>query len=129
MLPKNRNRGSSAVFTNWALIDLIFGWSGATPERTSPHGVGSISSMSTATSNSSDASAAFSKDAAAKNPDGPEPTMATWNGRILKPSVHALPRRKGAENGLGVAVAGAHDGDLMLDAEPRQMAEVPHVVT
>jgi hypothetical protein len=37
--------------------------------------------MSTTTSNPSDVvelSAAFSNDAAAKKPDGPEPTMATW---------------------------------------------------
>jgi hypothetical protein len=66
MLPKNRNRGSSAVFSNWALIDLIFGWSGATPERTSPHGVGNISSMSTRTSASSFESANFRSEAAAK---------------------------------------------------------------
>src|SRR6185437_6399491 len=83
MLPKKRKRGSAAVFSNCLLIDLISGWSGATPERTSPHGVGSISNMSTATPISSDASAAFSRDAAAKNPDGPEPTIATWYGRIL----------------------------------------------
>src|SRR6185437_11080554 len=86
MLPKNRNRGSSAVFSNWALIDLIFGWSGATPERTSPHGVGSISSMSTRTSlfwlATSTESANFSSEAAAKYPDGPAPTIATWYGRI-----------------------------------------------
>src|SRR5882724_10725314 len=82
MLPKNRNRGSSAVFSNWALIDLILGWSGATPERTSPHGVGSISSMSTRTSASSVASANFSSEAAAKYPEGPEPTIATWYERI-----------------------------------------------
>ena len=66
MLPKNRNRGCNAVFSNCALIDLIFGWSGATPERTRPHGVGSISSMSTCTSIGSAASASFSSDAAAK---------------------------------------------------------------
>jgi hypothetical protein len=34
--------------------------------------------MSIAMSMSLDASAAFSSDAAAKNPDGPEPTIATW---------------------------------------------------
>jgi hypothetical protein len=67
MLPKNRNRGSSAVFSNCALIDLIFGWSGATPDRTSPHGVGSISSMSTRTSASvSSALANLRSEAAAK---------------------------------------------------------------
>src|SRR6478752_9201255 len=89
MFPKNRNLGSRAVFSNWALIDLIFGWSGATPERTRPHGVGSISSMSTATSRpprdwSPDSrfwSAAFSRAAAAKYPEGPAPTIATWYGR------------------------------------------------
>jgi hypothetical protein len=48
----------------------------ATPDRTRPHGVGNIASMSTATSMSSEESAAFSSDAAAKNPDGPEPTIA-----------------------------------------------------
>src|SRR3954463_12318587 len=86
MFPKNRNLGSRAVFSNWALIDLIFGWSGATPERTRPHGVGSISSMSTRTSASSVVSANFSSDAAAKYPEGPEPTIATWYGRI--PDLH-----------------------------------------
>src|SRR3984885_5315984 len=94
-LPKKRKRGSSAIFSNCLLIDLILGWSGATPERTSPHGVGSISSMSTATS----ISAALSRDAAAKNPDGPEPTMATWYGRILLLHLlfRARLRREGAE--------------------------------
>ena len=77
-LPKNLNRASSAIFSNCLLIDLIFGWSGATPERTKPHGVGSISSMSMAMSMWSSESAALSSDAAAKNPEGPEPTMATW---------------------------------------------------
>src|SRR5246127_5515466 len=43
--------------------------------------------MSTPTSMSSGGSAAFNNDAAAKKPDGPEPTMATWYGRILEPSV------------------------------------------
>src|SRR5690349_10179126 len=76
-LPKNRKCGSAAIFSNCALIDLIFGWSGATPERTSPQGVGSISIMSTRKSRSF-----FNSEAAAKNPDGPEPTIATWYGRI-----------------------------------------------
>jgi hypothetical protein len=69
MLPKNRNRGSVAVFSNVRLIDLIFGWSGATPERTKPHGVGSISSMSIATSappSATEESANRSSEAAAK---------------------------------------------------------------
>ena len=68
MLPKNRNRGSREVFSNALLIDLIFGWSGATPERTRPHGVGSISSMSTRMSGpppATDPSANFSSEAAA----------------------------------------------------------------
>lgn len=46
------------------------------PGAHQPPGVGNISSMSTAMSRSSVVSAAFSKDAAAKNADGPEPTMA-----------------------------------------------------
>lgn len=50
----------------------------ATPERTNPNGVGNISSMSTRTSWSPSESANFSRDAAAKYPEGPEPTMATW---------------------------------------------------
>ena len=77
MLPKKRNRGSAEILSNWALIDLIFGWSGATPERTRPHGVGNISSMSTRTSRLSPAPPNLSRDAAAKYPEGPEPTMAT----------------------------------------------------
>ena len=36
-----------AVFSYTRVTDLIFGWSGATPERTSPNGVGSASSRST----------------------------------------------------------------------------------
>jgi hypothetical protein len=32
---------------------------------------------------SSDALAAFSSDVAGKNPDGPEPTIATWYGRSI----------------------------------------------
>ena len=52
--PRCCRRSGSAdrapIFSNCALIVLIFGWSGATPERTRPHGVGSISSMSTRTS-------------------------------------------------------------------------------
>ena len=56
----------AAVFSNCALIDLILGWSGATPERTSPHGVGSISIMSTWMSIGSGASPSLSSDAAAK---------------------------------------------------------------
>src|SRR5436305_14152691 len=102
MLPKKRNRGSSDVFVNCALIDLIFGWSGATPERTRPHGVGSISSMSTATSMSCDASAALSNEAAAKKPDGPEPTMATWYGRIREPSLRAGLRARGLSVAAGL---------------------------
>src|SRR6202000_686824 len=90
---------------------LTLGGSGPTPDRTRPHGVGNISSMSTATSISSEASAAFSKEAAAKKPDGPEPTTATWYGRILEPSVRARPRRKGLKKGWA-SRAGAHDGHL-----------------
>ena len=40
---------SAAVFSNTRETDLIFGWSGATPARTSPHGVGSRSNISTST--------------------------------------------------------------------------------
>ena len=81
MFPKNRNRASAAIFSNCPLIDLILGWSGATPERTRPQGVGSISNMSTRTSGQPDTgelSAARSRAAAAKYPEGPEPTIATW---------------------------------------------------
>src|SRR4051794_38364195 len=122
-LPKKRKRGSSAVFSNCLLIDLILGWSGATPERTSPQGVGSISSMSTATSSSSEASAAFSKDAAAKNPDGPEPTMATWYGRIDQLSVGARLRRKGLLKRNWPQSRGARDGLLMLNAVAGNVGE------
>src|SRR6478752_270566 len=91
MLPKNRNRGSAEIFSNCALIDLIFGWSGATPERTSPHGVGSISNMSTRTSSSD-----FNSDAAAKNPEGPEPTIAMWYGRMASLFVRLTGGAQGA---------------------------------
>ena len=50
-------RDCAAVFSYTRVTDLIFGWSGATPERTRPHGVGSRSIMST----SRRPSAAFSR--------------------------------------------------------------------
>ena len=46
-LPKKRKPGSFAVFSNTRETALISGWSGATPRRTSPHGVGSRSIRST----------------------------------------------------------------------------------
>ena len=46
-LPKNRKPGSFAVFSKTRETALISGWSGATPSRTRPHGVGSRSIMST----------------------------------------------------------------------------------
>ena len=45
--PKKRKPGRAAIFSNARETDLIFGWSGATPRRTSPHGVGRRSNMST----------------------------------------------------------------------------------
>ena len=47
MPPKKRNLGLAAVFSYTRVTDLILGWSGATPARTSPNGVGSASSTST----------------------------------------------------------------------------------
>ena len=35
-LPKKRNPSRVAVFSYIRITDLIFGWSGATPARTSP---------------------------------------------------------------------------------------------
>ena len=52
-LPKNRKPSRAAVFSYTRMTDLIFGWSGATPARTSPNGVGRRSNMSTSTSTSS----------------------------------------------------------------------------
>ena len=37
-LPKKRKPGSFAIFSNTRETALIFGWSGATPRRTRPHG-------------------------------------------------------------------------------------------
>ena len=50
--PPRRCRGSgspgrAAIFSNARETSFSFGWSGATPSRTSPHGVGSRSIMST----------------------------------------------------------------------------------
>ena len=56
--PKNRNSSRRAVLSYCALTDLIFGWSGATPSRTRPHGVASRSNMSTRTSSSASSNAA-----------------------------------------------------------------------
>ena len=41
--PKKRNDSCAAVLAYTRMTDLIFGWSGATPARTSPYGVGSAS--------------------------------------------------------------------------------------
>jgi hypothetical protein len=53
MLPKKRKPGCKAVLSNAAVTDLIFWWSGATPKRTRPNGVGSRSNMSTWTTSRS----------------------------------------------------------------------------
>ena len=42
-------RARAAILSNARETALMFGWSGATPSRTSPHGVGSRSIMSTST--------------------------------------------------------------------------------
>jgi hypothetical protein len=52
-LPKNRKPGFAAVFSNARDTALMFSWSGATPSRTSPCGVGSLSMTSTSTGGSS----------------------------------------------------------------------------
>ena len=46
-LPKKRKPGFCAIRSNARETALMFSWSGATPSRTSPHGVGRRSSMST----------------------------------------------------------------------------------
>lgn len=93
-LPKNRNRGSSAVFSNVRLTDLILGWSGATPERTRPHGVGSISSMSIRMSRplGDGGVGGAQSDAAGEEPGWPAPTIAIWKGRILGMVAAGKPR-------------------------------------
>jgi hypothetical protein len=48
----NLNSGCAAIFSNARETALMFGWSGATPSRTRPHGVGSRSIMSTSTGRS-----------------------------------------------------------------------------
>ena len=55
-LPRKRKPGRAAIFSNARDTVLSCGWSGATPSRTSPQGVGSRSIMSTSTPGSSDAS-------------------------------------------------------------------------
>ena len=52
-LPKKRKPGRAAVFSNARETALMFSWSGATPRRTSPHGVGRRSITSTSTRGSS----------------------------------------------------------------------------
>ena len=51
-LPKKRKPSTFAIFSNARETALMFGWSGATPKRTRPHGVGSRSIMSTSTGRS-----------------------------------------------------------------------------
>ncbi len=51
--PRKRKPGRAAIFSNARETVLSCGWSGATPSRTSPHGVGSRSIMSTSTAGSS----------------------------------------------------------------------------
>ena len=52
-LANNRNFSWEAIFSNTFATVLIFGWSGATPLRTNPHGVGRRSIMSIINSRSS----------------------------------------------------------------------------
>ena len=52
-LPRKRKRSSAAVRSYTRVTDLIFWWSGATPARTRPNGVGTRSNMSTCTFTSS----------------------------------------------------------------------------
>ncbi len=52
-LPRKRKPGRAAIFSNAFDTVLSCGWSGATPSRTRPHGVGSRSIMSTSTVGSS----------------------------------------------------------------------------
>ena len=56
--PKKRNDSCAAVLAYTRMTDLIFGWSGATPARTNPYGVGRASKTSTANPAFSSASAA-----------------------------------------------------------------------
>src|SRR5215472_17795368 len=59
-------------------MDLIDLWSGATPYRTSPYGVGSRSSTSTRTGHGgSSAAPCLMRASAVYRPAGPEPTTAT----------------------------------------------------
>ena len=52
-LPKKRKPGFAAVFSKARETALMFSWSGATPRRTRPHGVGRRSIRSTSTTGSS----------------------------------------------------------------------------
>ena len=55
-LPRKRKPGRAAIFSNARETVFSCGWSGATPSRTRPHGVGRRSIMSTSTTGSSLAS-------------------------------------------------------------------------
>src|SRR3954451_525800 len=87
------------------VTDLILGWSGATPARTSPKGVGNLSNMSTATAMSS----RLCRCSAEEKPAGPEPTMATRRGFSWVPG--ALIERGRVGNEVGeLGQAGMADG-------------------
>ena len=86
--PKKRKPGRAAVFSNWLMTAFVFSWSGATPPRTRPYGVGSRSNRSTVTARPG----TFSSSSVAKKPDGPAPKTAIRNGFAALPTLSLLSR-------------------------------------
>src|ERR671936_330428 len=101
-LPKKRKPGFAAIFSYARETLFSFGWSGATPSRTSPQGVGSRSIMSTSTETSASSSA-------------PGAAAADVLGRRVL--VHLE----------GVAAATGRDGVRVVDREPGLLDRI-HVV-
>src|SRR5271166_2792380 len=79
----------SRTLRRYSAIDLIDLWSGATPYRTRPYGVGSRSSTSTRIeTGGSRAAACLIRASAVYRPAGPDPITATW--RVCIPLDSAL---------------------------------------
>src|SRR6185312_7281270 len=73
-LRKNRKLRRLAILSNSRVTRLVLWWSGATPARTSPYGIGSRSKTLTRTP------CWVSSSSAAYMAAGPEPTIATVSG-------------------------------------------------
>src|SRR5580704_15472918 len=79
----------SSTLRRYSAIDLIDLWSGATPYRTRPYGVGSRSSTSTRiVRGGSSAADCLISASAVYRPAGPDPITATW--RVCIPLDSAL---------------------------------------